>query len=118
MLSGAEPQPPFTELPVSRHKMVLLTWAGIYPTITLVLWLLLPTLLEYLPLPLMTLVVTGIVVPLMSYVVMPTMVKVFRPWLRRRRPAATQAARNQEPTAQPQKEPTLPAPDLAPMAQS
>ena len=69
MPSGAEPQPPFTELPVSRHKMVLLTWAGIYPTITLVLWLLLPTLLEYLPLPLMTLVVTGIVVPLMSYVV-------------------------------------------------
>lgn len=118
MPSGAEPQPPFTELPVSRHKMVLLTWAGIYPTITLVLWFLLPTLLEYLPLPLMTLVVTGIVVPLMSYVVMPMMVRVFRPWLRRRRPAATQAGRAQEATAQLPTKPPMPAPHLAPTTQS
>ena len=92
MPSGAEPQPPFTELPVSRHKMVLLTWLGIYPTITVVLWLLLPVLLEYCPLPVMTLVVTGIVVPLMGYVVMPLMTKRFSSWIyapaRRRRAAA------------------------------
>ena len=84
---------PFRQPSVNRHKMVLLTWLGIYPTITVVLWLLLPVLLEYCPLPVMTLVVTGIVVPLMGYVVMPLMTKRFSSWIyapaRRRRAAAS-----------------------------
>ena len=66
---------------VSRNKMALLSWVGIYPTITLLLWLLPPTLLEHLPLPMVTLIVTGIVVPLMSYVVMPVLVRAFHRWL-------------------------------------
>jgi antibiotic biosynthesis monooxygenase (ABM) superfamily enzyme len=69
--------------PPSRHKTVFLTWLGIWPTITLVLWLLLPVLLPRLPLPLITLLVTAIVVPLMGYGVMPFLIRRFDGWLRR-----------------------------------
>lgn len=69
--------------PPNRHKMVLLTWLGIWPTITLVLSLLLPVLLPRLPLPLITLIVTALVVPLMGYVVMPTLLRFFGAWVRR-----------------------------------
>ncbi|MFN3244272.1 MAG: hypothetical protein ACE37K_22395 [Planctomycetota bacterium] len=67
-------QPP---RPPNPHKLVLLTWVGIYPTIAFVLWLLLPTLLEHCALPVITMIVTAIVVPLMSYVVMPVPIKAF-----------------------------------------
>lgn len=65
-----------------RHKLVLLTWLGTYPAITLVVWLLLPALLERLPLPLTTLVLSGIVVPVVSYLVLPALLRLFDPWLR------------------------------------
>ncbi|MBL8748704.1 MAG: hypothetical protein JNK78_06060 [Planctomycetes bacterium] len=67
----------------NRHKMVLLTWVGIWPTITCVLWLVLPALLARFPLPLVTLIVTAMVVPLMGYVVMPFLTKQCRDWLHR-----------------------------------
>jgi antibiotic biosynthesis monooxygenase (ABM) superfamily enzyme len=63
--------------------MVFLTWLGIWPTITLVLWQLLPLLLPRLPLPLVTLMITALVVPLMGYVVMPTLLRWFGPWVMR-----------------------------------
>ncbi|MFT4512797.1 MAG: antibiotic biosynthesis monooxygenase (ABM) superfamily enzyme [Planctomycetota bacterium] len=66
-----------------RHKQTLLLWIGIYPTITTVLWLLLPVLQERFPLPVITLIVTVIVVPLMSYVVMPFLQKRFGTWVQR-----------------------------------
>ncbi len=67
----------------NRHKMALLTWVGIWPLITTILWLLLPTLLAHFPLPVVTLIVTGMVVPLMSYVVMPALIRMVGPWLMR-----------------------------------
>jgi len=67
----------------NRHKMVLLTWLGIYPTITLVLSLMLPLLMGRVPLPVLTLCVTAIVVPLMGYAVMPQLVRWFGGWLYR-----------------------------------
>jgi antibiotic biosynthesis monooxygenase (ABM) superfamily enzyme len=67
----------------NRHKLALLTWIGIYPTITLVLTFLLPVLLPRFPLPVVTLIVTAIVVPLMSYLVMPLLMRRFGPWLYR-----------------------------------
>ena len=67
----------------NRHKMVFVTWLGIYPTITTVLSVLLPVLLPRLPLPLVTLIVTAIVVPLMGYVVMPNLVRWMHHWLHR-----------------------------------
>ena len=67
----------------NRHKMALLTWVGIYPTITLTLTFLLPVLLPRFPLPIVTLIVTAIVVPLMAYVVMPLLLRRFGPWVHR-----------------------------------
>jgi antibiotic biosynthesis monooxygenase (ABM) superfamily enzyme len=66
-----------------RHKLMLLTWLGIYPTITSILWVMLPLLLPRFPLPVVTLIVTAIVVPLMSYVVMPLLLRRFADWTRR-----------------------------------
>lgn len=63
--------------------MVLLTWVGIWPTITLVLWVLLPVLLPRFPLPVVTLIVTAMVVPLMGYVIMPRLLRVFGRWASR-----------------------------------
>lgn len=74
--TGTPPRP-------NRHKMVLITWLGIYPTITCVLSVLLPSLLPRFPLPVITLIVTAIVVPLMGYVVMPNLVRWMHHWLHR-----------------------------------
>lgn len=75
--------PPAAPRRPNRHKMVFLTWLGIYPTITSVLMVLLPVLLPRFPLPVVTLMVTAIVVPLMGYVVMPLLVRTFGAWLHR-----------------------------------
>lgn len=78
-MTNSPPPPPRP----NRHKMVLLTWLGIWPTITLTLWVLLPLLLPRFPLPLVTLMITALVVPLMGYVVMPTLLRWFGPWVMR-----------------------------------
>ena len=66
---------------VNHHRLTLLNWLGIYPTITLLLWLLPEGLRSELPLPVLTLVATAVAVPLMSYVVMPRLVRWFGRWL-------------------------------------
>ena len=73
---GLQPGPP------NRHKLAFLTWVGIYPTITTILCVILPVLLPRFPLPVVTLIVTAMVVPLMSYVVMPFLLRRFERWLR------------------------------------
>ena len=45
--------------------------------------MILPVLLPRFPLPVVTLIVTAIVVPLMSYVVMPLLLRRFADWTRR-----------------------------------
>ena len=75
------PEPPLGQ--PKRHKLALLTWIGIYPTITSILWFLLPVLLPRFPLPVVTLIITAIVVPVMSYVVMPLLLRRFSDWSRR-----------------------------------
>ena len=67
----------------NRHKMVFLTWVGIWPTITLVLLAVLKPLLSVFPLPIVTLIITALVVPLMGYVVMPFLTRTFGAWLHR-----------------------------------
>ena len=69
--------------PPNRHKLTLLLWVGIYPTITGVLSLLLPILQQRYPLPIITLIVTIIVVPLMNYLVMPILLSQFGAWVRK-----------------------------------
>jgi antibiotic biosynthesis monooxygenase (ABM) superfamily enzyme len=66
--------------PPSKHKTALLIWLAIYPTINLIMWLL-GDFLGSLPLPLRTLVMTLILVPLMVYVLLPLVNKAFRNWL-------------------------------------
>lgn len=63
-----------------KYKLFLLSWMGIYPLITIVL-LLFGQQLILLPLPLRTLILTGILVYLMTFLVMPKLTKLFHRWL-------------------------------------
>ncbi len=64
----------------TRYKMVIVTWLGVFPIVTILFsvfghWLnLLPTLVR-------TLVFTAVMVTLMTYVVMPRMTRLFSFWL-------------------------------------
>jgi antibiotic biosynthesis monooxygenase (ABM) superfamily enzyme len=64
----------------ARYKMFLLTWLGIYPLITAILWVF-GSFLSLFPLPLRTLILTGVLVYLMTYIVMPELMKLFYRWL-------------------------------------
>lgn len=62
------------------HKRALIIWIAIYPLITL-LYYLLGELLLPLPMPLRTLVLTVIAVPIMFYLLIPLLNRVFSKWL-------------------------------------
>ena len=65
-----------------RWKTAIIIWLGIYPTITMILTLLGPYLLPLnIPVYLKTLPITLIAVPIMVYLVLPVLQKVFRTWL-------------------------------------
>jgi uncharacterized protein len=70
---AGEPSPP-------RYKMATVTWLAVFPVVTVIFslfgqWLnMLPTLLR-------TLVFTVVMVPLMTYVIMPRMTRLFSFWL-------------------------------------
>jgi antibiotic biosynthesis monooxygenase (ABM) superfamily enzyme len=70
---------PLTKRP-PRYKIFLLTWLAIYPLITSILHFFARP-LSLLPLPIRTLVLTGALVYLMTYWVMPMLMKLFRKWL-------------------------------------
>ena len=67
-------------VPPPRSKMMIATWIGIYPLITIVFWLFGRWLVD-LPIPLRTLVLTAVLVPTMTYVVMPRLTWLLRSWL-------------------------------------
>ena len=69
---GAPPPPPY--------KMALVTWATLFPLITLVVVATAP-LLGRLPLVLRLAVTTGVTVPLMTWVVMPRVTRLLHRWL-------------------------------------
>ncbi|HOZ51366.1 MAG TPA: hypothetical protein PLU17_05885 [Chitinophagaceae bacterium] len=67
-----------------RWKLAIIIWIGIYPTITLVL----ATLGRYIlpldiPIYLKTIPITLIVVPIMTFLILPNLQKVFGKWLTR-----------------------------------
>lgn len=78
MLTGLEAWFAPAVVPVSlrppRWRMTLLSWMGIFPTVSLLLWLVAP-LLAPLPFLARTAVLTGMVALLMAYVVMPRLTK-------------------------------------------
>jgi antibiotic biosynthesis monooxygenase (ABM) superfamily enzyme len=63
-----------------RYKLALLTWAGAYAVITLILGLLGPTMASW-PLPVRTLLISVLMVVALTWVVVPTLVRLFRGWL-------------------------------------
>lgn len=63
-----------------RYKQAIVVWLAIYPTITLILMIAGPA-LEPLPLPLRTLVLTLVLVPLMTFVLVPTLNGWLSDWL-------------------------------------
>ncbi|WP_129841605.1 hypothetical protein [Streptomyces sp. RFCAC02] len=58
----------------SAHRRALITWLAVYPTITLTLGALGPS-TAGLPLPVRTLILTAIVVPLAAYVLIPALMR-------------------------------------------
>jgi antibiotic biosynthesis monooxygenase (ABM) superfamily enzyme len=70
-----------------RHKMALLTWAGAWGLITLILWLLGPVTATW-PLPLRTLLISVLMVLGLTWVVIPNLTRIFAAWLAPTPPAA------------------------------
>jgi antibiotic biosynthesis monooxygenase (ABM) superfamily enzyme len=65
-----------------RHKVAVLTWLAIYPTVTLVLATFETFGLTDAALPLRTLALTLIVVPTVVFIVAPALTRLLRTWLR------------------------------------
>ena len=63
-----------------RYKMALLTWAAAFPLLTAVNVFLGP-LLVTLPLPGRTLLMTGLLIGLLTYVIMPRLTRLCAAWL-------------------------------------
>jgi antibiotic biosynthesis monooxygenase (ABM) superfamily enzyme len=68
--------------PPKKWKMAVLIWVAIYPTITLLFFLMGEHFATINPLPLRTLVITIMVVPLMVFLIIPALQKVMGNWLR------------------------------------
>jgi uncharacterized protein len=69
-----------------RWKTAVVIWLAIYPSITFLLWLAGPTIASW-ALPLRTLALTAVLVPLMVFLVLPAVQRLLAPWLRPRRPS-------------------------------
>ena len=69
--------------PPARWRMALLTWFGIWPLVSLSLWLLAPHIAS-LPFLLRTGLTSALLVLAMTYVVMPWLARLAAPWLARR----------------------------------
>jgi len=63
-----------------RMKMAVVTWLGIFPTVSFFLWFVLPWLqpLPFLP---RTAILTALIVATMTWVVMPRLTRLLRGWL-------------------------------------
>ena len=69
--------------PPRRQQMAILTWIGIWPLVSVVLWFLAPHLMA-LPFLVRTAVNSAVLVLAMTYVVMPRLVRIADPWLQQR----------------------------------
>jgi len=63
-----------------RYKLALLTWVAAYALITTFLALLGPTIADW-PLAVRTLVLSMTMVAALTWVIMPRLTRLFRPWL-------------------------------------
>ena len=67
--------------PPKKWKLAILIWIAIYPTITSIFFLFGKYLIQINPLPLRTLAITLVIVPLMVFVLLPQLQKLFKNWL-------------------------------------
>ena len=74
-----------------RYKLALLTWAGAFGVITLILDLLGPTMAGW-PLVLRTLLISVLMVNALTWIVLPALTRLFRAWLLVATPAPAQVA--------------------------
>ncbi len=65
-----------------RWKLALLTWLGAYAVILLVLAIAGPAIAHW-PVPLRALLLSAVMVAAMTWVIVPLMMRLFRPWLLR-----------------------------------
>ncbi len=63
-----------------KWKFAIMVWLAVYPAITLVSYLI-GNQIKHLPLPIRTLIMTLILVPLMVFVLLPTLRKILGNWL-------------------------------------
>ena len=70
-----------TKLPPPRWKMAIVTWTGIYPLVLLTSVTIAPLLGRYLMTPLVAPLVTGVITGAMTWLVMPTLARLFAGWL-------------------------------------
>ena len=66
--------------PPPRYKLALISWAGAYTVITLILAVLGPAMAPW-PLPLRTLLLSVLMVVAMTWLVMPALTRLGRGWL-------------------------------------
>lgn len=69
------------QLSPPRHRMAFVTWLGIWPLVSLALWLLTPY-LSLLPFLFRTATLSALIVLIMTYVVMPQLTRLAEPLLR------------------------------------
>ena len=67
--------------PPKKWKMAIVIWLAIYPLITTIFGLLGKQLILIEPLPLRTLIITVIAVPIMVFILIPTLQNLLRNWL-------------------------------------
>ncbi len=65
----------------AKHKQVFILWLAIYPLITLILFLFDEHLMRFV-LPVRTLMLTVVIVPVMAYVITPFYYKLFANWFK------------------------------------
>jgi antibiotic biosynthesis monooxygenase (ABM) superfamily enzyme len=75
--------------------MAVVIWLAIYPTITFLLWLAGPSMASW-ALPLRTLSITAVLVPLMVFLLIPAIQRLLAPWLRPHRPIDSNRSSPQE----------------------
>jgi antibiotic biosynthesis monooxygenase (ABM) superfamily enzyme len=67
-------------LPPPRYKQAFVTWLGAYPVITVILWTLGP-LMQSWPLPVRSLVVSFVMVAVLTWLVLPVLMRAFHGWM-------------------------------------
>jgi antibiotic biosynthesis monooxygenase (ABM) superfamily enzyme len=78
-MSAHQTQPPRAPAP-PRYKLALLSWVGAYAVITTILALLGPVMATW-PLVLRTLLLSVLMVVAMTWLVVPSLTRLFRRWL-------------------------------------